>query len=116
MSFNSKRRHRHYDVEPFDNCAYGEEIMIELASRMVRKVNMFNLWGSLTNATHYIWTDCALAFQQEKYPNMELMGKFVSKEDQEVVTIPLKIFLIPIRTSKVFRVQPQVRLSLPVGH
>jgi simple sugar transport system substrate-binding protein len=40
--------------------------------------------GSLTNATHNIWTDCALAYQQENYPNMELIGKFESKEDQEV--------------------------------
>ena len=73
-----------YDVEPFDNCAYGEEIMIELASRMGEEGQYVQFVGSLTNATHNIWTDCALAYQQENYPNMELIGKFESKEDQEV--------------------------------
>ena len=44
-----------YDVEPFDNCAYGEEIMIELASRM-----------------------------GEEGQYVQFVGKFESKEDQEV--------------------------------
>jgi simple sugar transport system substrate-binding protein len=74
----------HYDVEPFDNCAYGEEIMKELASRMGEEGQYVQFVGSLTNATHNQWTDCAKAYQEENYPNMEFIGKFESKEDQEV--------------------------------
>jgi len=75
----------HYDVEAFDNCAYGEEIMQELASRMGEEGQYVQFVGSLTNATHNEWTDCALAYQEENYPDMEFIGKYESKEDQEVV-------------------------------
>lgn len=74
----------HYDVEAFDNCAYGEEIMTELAALMGEEGQYVQFVGSLTNATHNIWTDCALAYQQENYPDMEFIGKFETKEDQEV--------------------------------
>lgn len=73
-----------YDVEAFDNCAYGEEMMRELATRMGGKGQYVQFVGSLTNATHNQWTDCALAYQKANYPEMELVGKFESKEDQEV--------------------------------
>lgn len=73
-----------FDVEAFDNCAYGEEIMQELATRMGEEGQYVQFVGSLTNATHNEWTDCALAYQEENYPNMEFVGKFESKEDQEV--------------------------------
>jgi simple sugar transport system substrate-binding protein len=74
----------HYDVEAFDNCAYGEEIMKELASRMGEEGKYVQFVGSLTNATHNEWTDCGEAYQKENYPDMDLVGKFESKEDQEV--------------------------------
>lgn len=73
-----------YDVEAFDNCAYGEEMMRELATRMDSKGQYVQFVGSLTNATHNQWTDCALAYQKANYPEMELVGKFESKEDQEL--------------------------------
>ncbi len=74
-----------YDVEAFNNCAYGEEIMKELAARMGEEGKYVQFVGSLTNATHSEWVDCAQAYQEEHYPNMELVGKFEGKEDQEVV-------------------------------
>ncbi len=74
----------HYNVEAFDNCSYGEEIMRELASRMGEEGQYVQFVGSLTNATHNEWTDCAVAFQEANYPNMEFIGKYESKEDQEV--------------------------------
>jgi len=75
----------HYDVEAFDNCAYGEEMMMELATRMGEEGQYVQFVGSLTNATHNEWTDCALAYQEANYPDMEFLGKYESKEDQEVV-------------------------------
>ena len=74
----------HYDVEAFDNCAYGEEMMKEMATRMGETGKYVQFVGSLTNATHNEWTDCAKAYQEANYPNMEFLGKYESKEDQEV--------------------------------
>ena len=72
-----------YDLEAFDNCAYGEEVMKELAERMGGEGQYAQFVGSLTNATHNIWTECAKAYQEENYPNMELVGKYESKENAE---------------------------------
>ena len=72
-----------FDLEAFDNCAYGEELMRELAERMGEEGQYVQFVGSLTNATHSIWTDCAKAYQEANYPNMEMVGKFESKEDAE---------------------------------
>ena len=73
-----------YDVEAFNNCAYGEEMMKELATRMGEEGKYIQFVGSLTNATHNEWTDCALAYQEANYPNMEFIGKYESKEDDEI--------------------------------
>ena len=75
----------HYDVEAFDNCAYGEEMMVEMATRMGEEGQYVQFVGSLTNATHNEWTDCAKVYQEANYPDLEFLGKFESKEDQEVV-------------------------------
>lgn len=72
-----------YDLEAFDNCAYGEEVMKELATRMGEEGQYAQFVGSLTNATHNIWTECAKAYQEEHYPNMEFVGKYESKENAE---------------------------------
>lgn len=83
----------HYDVEAFDNCAYGEEMMKELASRMGESGKYIQFVGSLTNASHNEWQDCAKAYAEKNYPNLEFIGKFESKEDQEVAYNTMKDIL-----------------------
>ena len=78
-------KNAHYDVEAFDNASYGEEIMIEMANRMGKKGKYVQFVGSLTNASHNEWTDAAAAYQKANFPGMELVGKYETKEDMEVV-------------------------------
>jgi simple sugar transport system substrate-binding protein len=82
-----------YDVEPFDNVGFGEETLKELAVRMDGKGKYVQFVGSLTNASHNEWTDAALAYQLEHYPEMELVGKYESKEDLEVAYNVMKDLL-----------------------
>jgi simple sugar transport system substrate-binding protein len=73
-----------YDVEAFDNCAYGARMMDNLAERMGEKGTYVSFVGSLTNDTHMIWQKCAYEQQLAKYPNMTRLGLYDSKEDIEV--------------------------------
>jgi simple sugar transport system substrate-binding protein len=43
-----------YDVEAFDNCSYGEEMMRQLATRMGEQGKYVQMVGSLTNASHNV--------------------------------------------------------------
>lgn len=80
----------HYDVEAFDNCAYGEEMVKELAARMGESGKYIQFVGSLTNASHNEWQDCAKAYAEKNFPNMEFIAKYESKEDQEVAYNTMK--------------------------
>lgn len=80
----------HYDVEAFDNCAYGEEMLREVATRMGEEGQYIQFVGSLTNASHNEWQDCAKAYAEENYPNLEFIAKYESKEDQEVAYNTMK--------------------------
>jgi simple sugar transport system substrate-binding protein len=80
----------HYDVEAFDNCSYGEEMMREMATRMGEEGKYIQFVGSLTNASHNEWMDCATAYAEENYPNLEFVAKYESKEDQVVAYNTMK--------------------------
>jgi len=73
-----------YDVEAFDNKAFGEELMRQLATAMHKKGKYIQFVGALSNKSHGEWTDSALAYQKANYPDMEFSGKYESKEDVEV--------------------------------
>ena len=73
-----------YDVEAFDNKAYGEHLMEALAKGMNYEGEYAVFVGHLTAKTHNEWVDAAIALQQEKYPNMKLVtAKIESNEDQQ---------------------------------
>jgi simple sugar transport system substrate-binding protein len=80
----------HYDVEAFDNCAYGEEMLKEVATRMGEEGQYIQFVGSLTNASHNEWQDCGKAYAEANYPNLEFIAKYESKEDQEVAYNTMK--------------------------
>ncbi len=73
-----------YDVEAFDNCSYGEEMMKEMATRMGEEGKYIQFVGSLTNASHVEWMDCAKSYAEKNYPKLEFVSRYESKEDQEV--------------------------------
>ncbi len=71
-----------YDVEAFDNPSFGRHIMDNLAEYMGGTGKYVQFVGSLTSETHNIWADSALAYQKEKFPNMQMVGsKNESKDD-----------------------------------
>ncbi len=63
-----------YDIEPFDNAAYGRHMMDEMAEAAGREGSYVVLVGSLTSKSHNEWVDAAVAHQRESYPNMRLVG------------------------------------------
>jgi len=74
-----------YDIEAFDNNAYGEHFMTKLASLTGEKGKYIQEVGALTSQSHKQWTDAASALQKSKYPNMSIFGdKIETKDDQTI--------------------------------
>lgn len=72
-----------WDVEAFDDAAYGEHLMQELAARTGETGQYAVFVGSLDSAAQNIWMDAAIAYQEANYPEMELVGdRQVTGSDQ----------------------------------
>lgn len=63
-----------YDLEAFENAAYGAHQMDLMAQCMHEQGQYAVFVGSLTSKTHNQWVDAAIARQKEKYPKMQLVG------------------------------------------
>jgi len=63
-----------FDVEAFDNAAYGRHLMDELAKRMGEEGEYGVFVGKLTNVSHNQWVDSAVEYQKQKYPKMKMVG------------------------------------------
>ncbi len=76
-----------YDIEAFNNAAYGAFIMDNLATAMGEEGIYTTMVAHVTNASHNEWADGAVARQQEKYPNITLLEgeKRVESEDNSEV-------------------------------
>ena len=61
-----------FDIEAFDNLAYGAKLMDELAVQMGEGGEYVATVGSLTSKSQNEWIDGAIARQEEAYPNMSL--------------------------------------------
>jgi simple sugar transport system substrate-binding protein len=73
-----------YDVEAFDNAAYGEHLMKALAKGMGEEGKYAVFVGHLTAKSHNEWVDAAIAYQKAHYPKMQLVSdRIESNEDQE---------------------------------
>lgn len=80
----SSQQNVNYDIEAFDNSAYGAHLMDELAKRMGEEGEYAVFVGSLTSKTHNEWADAAIARQKEKYPKMKLVtDKIETNDDQQ---------------------------------
>ncbi|RRD06649.1 autoinducer 2 ABC transporter substrate-binding protein [Arachnia propionica] len=62
-----------YDIEAFNNAAYGGFIMDNLAKAMGEEGLYTTMVGHVTNASHNEWADGGVAHQKEKYPRMTLL-------------------------------------------
>ncbi|TKT74688.1 autoinducer 2 ABC transporter substrate-binding protein [Aquamicrobium sp. LC103] len=72
-----------YDVEAFDNAAYGVHLMEALAQDMGGEGEYAVFVGHLTAKTHNEWVDAAIAYQKEKYPKMTLVGGKIESNEQQ---------------------------------
>ncbi len=74
-----------YDIEAFDNSAFGAGLMDRLAAEMGEEGEYAVFVGSLGSKTHNEWADGGIAQQEEAYPNMTMVGdKNESFDDSEI--------------------------------
>ncbi|MGO3829514.1 MAG: autoinducer 2 ABC transporter substrate-binding protein [Microbacterium gubbeenense] len=76
-----------YDIEAFNNEAYGAFIMDNLAAAMGEEGVYTTMVGHVTNASHNEWADGAVERQKEAYPDMQLLedqSRVESQDDGEV--------------------------------
>lgn len=74
-----------YDIEAFDNEAYGQHFMEKIGALTGGKGEYVQEVGALTSQSHKQWTDAANALQLSKFPNMKMFGdKIETKDDQSV--------------------------------
>ncbi|MCP4168675.1 MAG: autoinducer 2 ABC transporter substrate-binding protein [Chloroflexi bacterium] len=81
----SNQENMHYDIEAFDNVAFGAGLMDQLAASMGEEGEYVVFVGSLGSKTHNEWVDGGIARQKEAYPNMTLAGdKVEAFDDAEI--------------------------------
>lgn len=77
------QRNMHWDIEAFDNAAYGEEFIKILAKQMNYEGKWAGFVGSFTSKSHNQWVDAAVAYAKANYPKMQFVGKFEAYDDQQ---------------------------------
>ncbi len=68
-------------IEAFDNTAYGEYLMQNLAERMGGQGTYATFVGSLQSKSHNEWVDGGVAYQQANYPDMVLVENKIEEFD-----------------------------------
>ncbi len=63
-----------FDLEAFDNKAYGAELMKHLGEQMGGKGKYVATVGSLTSKSQMEWIDGAVEYQTTHFPEMEMVG------------------------------------------
>ena len=80
----TNQKNMDYDIEAFDNTAFGAGLMDHLAAKMGEEGEYAVFVGSLGSKTHNEWVDGGIAQQKAKYPKMKLVGdKNESFDDAE---------------------------------
>lgn len=70
-----------YDVEAFDNHAYGAKLMEVLGRDMGGEGSYVATVGSLTSQSQNEWIDGAIAYQKEHFPKMKEVTKRIETYD-----------------------------------
>jgi simple sugar transport system substrate-binding protein len=71
-----------YDIEAFDNKAYGAKLMEVLGKQMGGKGKYVATVGSLTSKSQNEWIDGGIAYQKEHFPEMSLAAnRFETYDD-----------------------------------
>jgi simple sugar transport system substrate-binding protein len=81
----SNQENMDFDIEAFDNEAFGGGLMDRLAAEMGEEGEYAVFVGSLGSKTHMEWAGGGVARQEEAYPNMTMVGDFnESFDDAEI--------------------------------
>ena len=72
-----------YDLEAFDNAAFGENMMKSLGKNMGGQGKYGVIVGLLTMDTHMAWGDAAVAYQKKHFPDMQLITKPYIEDDND---------------------------------
>jgi len=75
----SNMQNVNYDIEAFSNKDYGAHLMENLAQEMGGKGGYIIQVGALTMASHQEWAAGAIAYQEEKYPDMFQVAPMVER-------------------------------------
>ena len=70
----SNQQNMDWDIEAFDNTAFGAGLMDRLAAGMGEEGEYAVFVGSLGSKTHNEWADGGINQQLAKYPNMKMVG------------------------------------------
>ena len=62
-----------YDIEAFNNAAFGEEMMKNLAKNMKGQGEYAQIVGLLTMETHMDWANAASKYQKDNFSGMKLV-------------------------------------------
>ncbi len=81
----SNQKNMNFDIEAFDNKAFGAGLMDRLAAGMGEEGEYVVFVGSLGSKTHNEWADGGIERQKEKYPNMKMVeDKIETFDDAEI--------------------------------
>jgi simple sugar transport system substrate-binding protein len=72
-----------YDIEAFDNVAYGRHFMDVLGKATGGKGEYLFTVGSLTSESHNQWVDAAKELQLQKFPQMKQYGDKIETADNQ---------------------------------
>ncbi|MGE5508552.1 MAG: autoinducer 2 ABC transporter substrate-binding protein [Chitinophagales bacterium] len=79
----ANQKNMDWDIEAFDNTAYGEEFVKALAKQMGNEGEWAGFVGSFTSKSHNQWVDGAVAYAKKNFPKMKFVGKFEAYDDQQ---------------------------------
>ena len=81
----SNQKQVSFDIEAFDNIAYGRHMMDVLAEHIGKAGKWQPFVGHLTSTTHNEWVDGEEMQAKEKYPNiMRAADRIEEKENQQI--------------------------------
>lgn len=84
-----------YDIEAFDNYAYGAELMKVLGEKLGGEGKYATTVGAVTAKSQNQWEEGGVTYQEENFPNMELVERKLEtydeqKKSEEIMTELLK--------------------------
>jgi len=74
-----------FNIEAFDNTAFGEAVMKVLAEEMGGEGEYVTSVGHLTATSHNLWEEGAVAYQEANYPNMVAVQRKIENHDDQMV-------------------------------